>query len=1039
MSDNSMGDATSKKVALAKEVLANKQKLSFSELQALSEALKQEGEKELAKQIGALAEAAKQADIERAEAILSNEVSTPEEMLKLGKRLSVYKRFGYARRLLERALDESDPTTNPDIYPEVFQKCAVFTYKDPDLPAGWRLDRALSILQKEGCENLSTTVDPETLGIAGAIYKRKWEVNAQRQNLERSLLYYLKGYAQGAPTEEARADIIKYLRKAKEATDAAKESPGAAPKPAVVLNAEKDRGYTGINAAFILDLLAQLEEAEAKKDNILSETSNRRRDDARLIRDEITRSVPPLIYKPQKEWKDKDKPELSWLKNEWWFYATIGEAYFGLDDYLNAEEWLVTKPKAAGLLVPEWEYESTARQLTKLALLKEDPNISEEEFEKKPVGEALKKLLNGDDKKVRSAFRGKFGLALSGGGFRASLYHIGVLARLAELDVLRHVEVLSCVSGGSIVGAYYYLELRNLLQTNPDDAITTQNYIDIVKRVEENFLKGVQRNIRTRVLAEFSTNLKMILWPGYSRTRRVGELYERELYSRVNDGEGKYEGWRWLPNPIAKLFGLKREDRCLNDLYIHPFISPDDKDEDFRPKDHNWKRKNKVPILILNATSLNTGHVWQFTASYMGEPPDPANSKVDANHRLRRMYYKDAPENYKKFRLDKSKDYTKFRLGYAVAASSGVPGLFEPLILDSLYPDKSAGFTEEFSVRLVDGGVYDNQGIAGLLEQDCTVLLVSDASGQMDTESVPSSRALNVLWRSNNISMARVRGLQYNEAVDRKNSLLIRSLMFVHLKQELAGKDIAWKDCPDHLKVSEFGERDSSSRTSYGIAAEIQEQLAAIRTDLDSFSDAEAYALMASGYRMTARQFEGKDKCIDGFTEQAAGDWSFRKREVEDGLRGQGKRKKHLEKLLEASGSLAFKVWSQSLPLKILKWTLLFLAISLIGFGFYTLRYSTVVPVTIVEWIKTVTFGMIGLAILLTIVELIVELVLSAIFGKAPSKYIMLVIKWRDTRRKIGVGVVMCLLGWIIARLHLHVFDRMFLSHGKLENFPKEN
>ena len=47
----------------------------------------------------------------------------------------------------------------------------------------------------------------------------------------------------------------------------------------------------------------------------------------------------------------------------------------------------------------------------------------------------------------------KLGLALSGGGFRASLFHIGVLARMAELDLLRHVGVLSTVSGGSIIGA----------------------------------------------------------------------------------------------------------------------------------------------------------------------------------------------------------------------------------------------------------------------------------------------------------------------------------------------------------------------------------------------------------------------------------------------------------------------------------------------------------------------------------------------------------------------------------------------------------
>ena len=41
---------------------------------------------------------------------------------------------------------------------------------------------------------------------------------------------------------------------------------------------------------------------------------------------------------------------------------------------------------------------------------------------------------------IEGIFLGKVGLGLSGGGFRASLFHIGVLARLAELDILRHVE-----------------------------------------------------------------------------------------------------------------------------------------------------------------------------------------------------------------------------------------------------------------------------------------------------------------------------------------------------------------------------------------------------------------------------------------------------------------------------------------------------------------------------------------------------------------------------------------------------------------------
>lgn len=126
---------------------------------------------------------------------------------------------------------------------------------------------------------------------------------------------------------------------------------------------------------------------------------------------------------------------------------------------------------------------------------------------------------------------GKAGLALSGGGFRASLFHIGVLARLAELDVLRHVEVLSCVSGGSIVGAHYYLEVRALLQSKTDREITAQDYIDIIKRIEKNFLKGVQKDLRNRLFAGWIANLRSVFQPGYTRTTYLGELFERHLYA----------------------------------------------------------------------------------------------------------------------------------------------------------------------------------------------------------------------------------------------------------------------------------------------------------------------------------------------------------------------------------------------------------------------------------------------------------------------------------------------------------------------------
>ena len=42
------------------------------------------------------------------------------------------------------------------------------------------------------------------------------------------------------------------------------------------------------------------------------------------------------------------------------------------------------------------------------------------------------------------------GLALSGGGFRATVYHLGVLTRLAQSTLLERVSFLSTVSGGSL-------------------------------------------------------------------------------------------------------------------------------------------------------------------------------------------------------------------------------------------------------------------------------------------------------------------------------------------------------------------------------------------------------------------------------------------------------------------------------------------------------------------------------------------------------------------------------------------------------------
>ena len=45
------------------------------------------------------------------------------------------------------------------------------------------------------------------------------------------------------------------------------------------------------------------------------------------------------------------------------------------------------------------------------------------------------------------------GLALSGGGIRATIFHLGALARLAQQSLIENITFLSTVSGGSLAVA----------------------------------------------------------------------------------------------------------------------------------------------------------------------------------------------------------------------------------------------------------------------------------------------------------------------------------------------------------------------------------------------------------------------------------------------------------------------------------------------------------------------------------------------------------------------------------------------------------
>lgn len=150
----------------------------------------------------------------------------------------------------------------------------------------------------------------------------------------------------------------------------------------------------------------------------------------------------------------------------------------------------------------------------------------------------------------------RVGLGLSGGGFRAALFHIGALARLAGLDLLRHVQVISTVSGGSIIGALYYLHLRQLLRRTADADIRQQDYVAIVERIQHEFPLAIRQNLRMRTFADIGNNARMYR-RDYSRSDRMGELYEEVFYRPQVEAAALFEGRVVLPlhHPAARRAG----------------------------------------------------------------------------------------------------------------------------------------------------------------------------------------------------------------------------------------------------------------------------------------------------------------------------------------------------------------------------------------------------------------------------------------------------------------------------------------------------
>lgn len=226
--------------------------------------------------------------------------------------------------------------------------------------------------------------------------------------------------------------------------------------------------------------------------------------------------------------------------------------------------------------------------------------------------------------------------------------------------------------------------------------------------------------------------------------------------------------------------------------------------------------------------------------------------------------------------------------------------------------------------------------------------------------------------------------------------------------------------------------------TSYGIAIPIQQRLAAVRTDLDSFSEVEAYALMASAYRMTDQQFTAAQR-FDEAHAAPGGKEEWRFSAIEPYLHGNDKRTRHVATLLQTSRNRAFKVWRQLLPLQILLGMVLAALISAGGWSVFRWRTTNLLSTDLLAAVQRgVRLGTIAAVLGGMLGMIVLTRVFVALLGKARSGHVLRVIRWRNTLKSIAIGIGMSLIGWLIARLHLYLVDPLFLRHGRVANIPKD-
>lgn len=120
----------------------------------------------------------------------------------------------------------------------------------------------------------------------------------------------------------------------------------------------------------------------------------------------------------------------------------------------------------------------------------------------------------------------RLALALSGGGFRAAVFHLGVLRRIAEMGWLDRVDIISSVSGGAIIGGYLAIHWQEMLKDGGTAEALEKTIVRPFLRIvtTENFIHKWAMRCWTLPFRKLNDGT-------FTRTKLAGELYSDLFYA----------------------------------------------------------------------------------------------------------------------------------------------------------------------------------------------------------------------------------------------------------------------------------------------------------------------------------------------------------------------------------------------------------------------------------------------------------------------------------------------------------------------------